>query len=582
MDIKPEAKTIKDILASQKQFIIPRFQREYSWDKKNYQEFFTDILKCIEIDKSGKVKSNQYFLGTMLFIGSFIDASDQEIEVIDGQQRLTTITILFSALSDCFRELGEEKLSQIIFKYIMTNDNNGNQIRVLKSKTSYPYFSYFIQDIEKSNYDEFDKVTTEEEKCIFETYKYFKDNLSKNNLLKLYLHIKYTNTERELYLEILKSIRDQVLNSLVVSIISKDKEQASLIFEILNAKGKRLADIDLIKNKIFEKVRDVEPVDMAEVKWNNVKKNLCSKGETIGLATFYRHFWCSKYKKASAKNLYDQFSKTIKTKEACLTFLKEMENESTVYMNIIRPSIESFNNRREYLWLTQSLNILNNYFNITQVRIVLLALFDAKERKIIGMKEFKETILFLEKFHFVFNALMSQKSNKFETTYCKFSNELRKCNTKSEAKQYIRNLLIIPLKNMLPSFDEFKVRFVELNFSKKKKVNNMKTKYVLNKINTYYSQKELFDTCASIEHIIPEGTSEYSTNIGNLILLEEKINNKLGNTNYSNKKEAYLCSSYKEIHDFVEGHCEWTNEMILNRAEELAELYYDKILRLTI
>lgn len=57
MDIKPEAKTIKTILSSQKQFVIPRFQREYSWDKKNYQEFFNDILKDISFNKDNNIKN---------------------------------------------------------------------------------------------------------------------------------------------------------------------------------------------------------------------------------------------------------------------------------------------------------------------------------------------------------------------------------------------------------------------------------------------------------------------------------------------------------------------------------------------
>ena len=149
MNIKPEDKTIKDILLSRRQFVIPRFQREYSWDKKNYQEFWEDIISGIEVNNEGKITNNQYFLGTMLFIGNYTDGKDSEIQVVDGQQRLTTITILFSALSDCFKRIKQETLSERIFEYIMTRDDDGNDVRVLKSKTHYPYFSYFIQDREK-------------------------------------------------------------------------------------------------------------------------------------------------------------------------------------------------------------------------------------------------------------------------------------------------------------------------------------------------------------------------------------------------------------------------------------------------
>ena len=112
------------------------------------------------IIKDGRISSSQYFLGTMLFIGNFAEGTEQEIQVVDGQQRLTTITILFSAMSDIFLTLGEQTLSRQLFAYIMTEDDDGNEVRILKSKTSYPFFSYFIQDKEKKMSPD---ATTEEE-----------------------------------------------------------------------------------------------------------------------------------------------------------------------------------------------------------------------------------------------------------------------------------------------------------------------------------------------------------------------------------------------------------------------------------
>lgn len=107
MNIKPQDKTIKELLLSGRQFIIPRFQREYSWDKKNYKEFLDDMLNCL-IVSDGKVIYDQYFLGTMLFVGDCFEGDKSEIDVVDGQQRLTTITILFSALSDRFLQINQD------------------------------------------------------------------------------------------------------------------------------------------------------------------------------------------------------------------------------------------------------------------------------------------------------------------------------------------------------------------------------------------------------------------------------------------------------------------------------------------
>lgn len=106
--------------------------------QKELPRVFEDMMGNLAIS-NGKISASQYFLGTMLFIGNFTEGTDQEIQVVDGQQRLTTITILFSALSDRFVELGETTLSRQIFTYIMTEDDDGKEVRILKSKTSYPF-----------------------------------------------------------------------------------------------------------------------------------------------------------------------------------------------------------------------------------------------------------------------------------------------------------------------------------------------------------------------------------------------------------------------------------------------------------
>ena len=130
MQINPEVKNIRQLLNSKKQFLIPRFQREYSWEKKNYEEFINDIIVGLKVDANGMLSSEKYFLGTMLFIGSYTDGTTKEIQVVDGQQRLTTITILFSVISEKFKLAGQENLSKIMFDYIMTIDDNGESVRI--------------------------------------------------------------------------------------------------------------------------------------------------------------------------------------------------------------------------------------------------------------------------------------------------------------------------------------------------------------------------------------------------------------------------------------------------------------------
>lgn len=577
MNIKPYDKTVRDLLGSKRQFVIPRFQREYSWDKKNYQEFLEDMLGNLII-KDGRISSSQYFLGTMLFIGNFAEGTEQEIQVVDGQQRLTTITILFSAMSDIFLTLGEQTLSRQLFAYIMTEDDDGNEVRILKSKTSYPFFSYFIQDKEKKMSPD---ATTEEEHCIKETYEYFRAQLTEAKL-KSMLKRKHGSeiVEALSEIDVLKALRDQVLNSTFISISTTDREQANKIFEILNAKGKRLAYIDLIKNKIFEVLNKVEPADFAEETWKNIKETLSFGKESVGLATFYQHFWSSKYKKVSSNKLYEAFNSTIKKSETEYTeFIKELLKNAKIYMQIVNPKREDYNNRKEYFGIVQSLSCINNYFNVVQVRIALLALFDTKQRGIVDFTMLRDTLSCLENFHFAYNAILANRTNRLEKIYSSFAIALRKSQTKAEAKCVIRDKLVAPLDELFPTFDSFSEKFVALSFTKKDKVSNVKTKYAINKLNSLYSNNEVFANDDTIEHIIPEKEQGNTLNIGNLILLEDNLNVEAGHENYANKCAVYAKSNYIWVKNFVAQHEQWDSSMIEQRAKEMAKVYYTEILK---
>jgi len=357
-----------------------------------------------------------------------------------------------------------------------------------------------------------------------------------------------------------------------------------MIFEILNAKGKRLSHVDLIKNKIFEVLEKTEPADYAEEKWADIKKILVSRDETVGLATYYRHFWISTYTKSSATKLYDNFQKAIKpkTKERYKQFLCEIEENAENYIKILNPRREDYENRKEYFWLVQSLNVLMNYFNIVQVRIALLALFNIKKKEYISTKKFKETILFLENFHFAYNAVVSGRTNKFEGIYAKFAIQVRRCKDKSESQKTIDQLLIQPLNTLFPGFDQFSKGFVSLNYTRKTKLNNVKTKYAIQKLNSFYDNKDVFSDNGSIDHIVPESTGENSFNIGNLIILEETLNEEAGDQSYLQKKKVYLKSSYSWINKFVEANEVWTKANIEQRAIDLSKIYYRDILGKTI
>lgn len=580
MNIKPQDKTIKELLLSGRQFIIPRFQREYSWDRKNYKEFLDDMLNCL-IVSDGKVIYDQYFLGTMLFVGDCFEGDKNEIDVVDGQQRLTTITILFSALSDRFLEINQNTLSKQIFKYIMTKNDDGEDVRIIKSKTHYPFFAFYIQEREKTNMKD---PSTEEEQCIKETYEYLYNNLGEDKLRE-FLKKKYgnDNVDELDYVDILKAVRDQVLNTTFVSISTKERKQANMIFEILNAKGKNLSGVDLIKNRIFEIVNDTEPADYAEEKWKSIKGILNAHNVDVGFVQFYRYFWISKYKKSSVNKLYDDFKSIIKpaNKDRYKDFLTEIENTARIYVKIVSPQRSDFQNKKEYFGVVQSIKVLSDYFNITQVRIALIALIEAKEKRIITLAQLKSTVYELENFHFSYNAICSKPTNKLEKIYSTFSISLRNCNDKNEAKSIIKKLTD-QLSKIYVSYQEFESEFINLSYSKKNNPDNMITKYVMNKIASFYEVKDVFEDDGSVEHILPESDDIKNNNIGNLILLEQRLNDEADRLEYCDKITVYKKSSYKWIKAFIDNNTEWSYDKTQERSKELSKFYYEKILGKTI
>ena len=582
MEIKPVTQSIKGLLSSRHQFVIPRFQREYSWERKNNEVFLRDIISNIEI-RDGKLVAQPYFVGTMLFVGDFSNSTQKEITVVDGQQRLTTITIIFSVLSDVFQSLNEDGLSEAIFNYILTPDDEGSFDRTLLTKTSFPFFSFYIQHRIKDEKES--TPTSEEEMCIKETYFYFRKQFEEKNLRKLFEKNKVASADALLsvnYLDMLKAIREQILACVAVTMSFDDGKQAYRIFEILNGKGKMLQFIDLIKNKIFETLQQTKPDDFAEIKWNELRKIVSeSSNSGVGLATFYRHYWQSKYGRSGANQLYEAFKNTIdETESSYKEFLRDLLKNAKYYMKIVHPKREDYSNRKQYYGIVHSFNVLSNFFAITQVRVVIMSLMECKERNLLHLGKYVEVVRYLEDFHFAYTALMTNRSNVLDPIYSKCAVDLRNAADANQVNSIIQEKLYNELDKLFPDFDSFKERFVKLEYTKHMETSaNVRCKYVLQRLNCYYEASDVPDDQLTIEHLLPEKFGGIRYNIGNLIALEDKLNNEAGSAEYSSKLSIYGRSRYKWMTDFTTSYPEWDESMIDDRAAELAKVYYYDILK---
>lgn len=579
MDFKSGKKSISGLFSCKKQFIIPRFQREYTWDKVELNEFIDDILSRIYV-KNGELDTTEYFWGSLLLVGDLDDQKELGVEVVDGQQRITTMTIFLSVIAKNFFKEKEQGLSDALWEYIIGKDANTKEFAVLKNETPKPFFQYIIQKIVE---EKIEPKNTEEEK-ILKANKFFKSNLSKTGLMKRLKRLRKEDCCSFNYIDLLKIIRDQLLRSFVICITTTNTEYANMIFEILNAKGKELASVDLIKNAIFERLDDEVPADTAKETWLPIRNNLCSRSLRIEFASFYRHFWISHYGKVQDNKLYSDFLKKVqKTDESYLNFLKELDVSSRLYAILLKPNLElDFKNKKEYAFVITEFTAINNVFGIVQVRPVLLSLLDLRLRKNkLPYNLFRRIIKTLSCFHFAYNAICSRRTSSLESPLNVFAYNVFQASDKNEI-----NHAVVQLKeeliNLLPSEEEFVENFIQLKYSKLNISSNLLTKYVVNNWQCLLDNSDTFLPDSSIEHIKDEIENDEQTKlIGNLLLLEQRINSSIpSGLSFEDKKDYYKNSKYNSVNKFISDTLDfkkWDNDDIQARSISWAKEYYKKL-----
>lgn len=409
-------------------------------------------------------------------------------------------------------------------------------------------------------------------------YEFFDRQLRESNLLKA-IRERNSGMEQIKYIDALKAFRDQILKCKVIYVTVKSFDDAYAIFEVLNAKGKDLSPVDIIKNSIFSILTDEEPLDVASEKWTTIKNEI-KKCDNIDFNTFYRHYWVSKYCLSTSRKLVANFEKYVpKTIESYVTFINDMEKAAKDYAIIAVPEPNRWSQPEE-LSIYTSLNALC-IFNTTQVRIFLISLLDAKQRRVISHKNYKKVLTYLEYFHFIFTAICSSRPSGLERRYSSYARKLRKCNNKEESADCV-NDLILDLKTSLPEYEVFETHFKTVLYTSKQERDKKLIQYILKKLEVFYSTDELKPNSFTIEHILPESTgNDFVGMVGNLIPLGEKLNNELKNKDFKIKIGKYVKSQYATVKKFIDEYRneeKWTKELIEKRTIDIAQILYNNII----
>ncbi|SMF80389.1 GmrSD restriction endonuclease domain-containing protein [Pseudobacteriovorax antillogorgiicola] len=528
MYIKGEDRQISKILNSAF-YHIPTFQRPYSWSKENIKELWNDVL--------GNGEEN-YFLGTMVV---YRDGRNR-YGIVDGQQRLTTITMMLAAIRNRLNSNRNENLAKGVHNLIEKPDIDNVLTFVVQTETSYPYFQQHIQRFGSPNFS--GRLGKEEGtvKIAFELIV---------ELLGEYLdsQIEMPGFNREEEENVLKSIRDKFLNATVIFIELDSIGDAYLIFETLNARGMPLDAADLVKNHLTRYLSNQNPkLDEVKDAWNTIKSNTEISKLKLDVNSFVLHFWISSNPYLTGKKLFKAVQDKISCFETARDLLNRLEYESKIYKKISNP--ESVEWSKEDSSIKESLNGLVNVFNVTQPHPFVLAVLAEYERRNIKSKLAKKSISLIERYHFASTALCSVKSSggvsKMYASQAKAFRDAEGTNSKGVIVSKLEEKLL----EKLPSREEFRSRFKDLEYSSANTKQKKTVRYILQKVLTELRPESCFDfESMTIEHLFPESRKMQGfQSIGNLLLLPAKLNNEnLGNKPIRDKLTSL--SSFPEFLD---------------------------------
>lgn len=425
---------------------IPRFQRPYSWEKEQILEFWNDTINESEAD---------YFIGSIVVYKK----SDDLFGIVDGQQRLTTITMILCALRDFYISEQFDNSAIGVHKLIEKVDLDNESKFILQTETSYPYFQEHIQ---KYTDPEIDVDFGQEEINLKNGFELITKLIkSEIDLIKANKQIKTEKLKPHIQ-EKLNEIRDRTLKLKVIYIELDDEDDAYVIFETLNTRGKDLSVGDLVKNYLTKHIKAKNKiVDIPKDKWNIIRSNIDSTSKDLDIDTFLLHVWLSKFEFTTTKTLFKKLKKSIKPTQA-KSFLDNLVSDSVTYKNIFDTETRKW--EKNELPLKKSLNTLYG-FNVTQQTPMVLAVMREYNAGKLKYKYAKEILESIEHFHYIFTAITSQRSSGgIASMYSNYGRKL------SIATDDVSKLAVIrecrqKMREKIPTFDEFLAAFKTLKFT---------------------------------------------------------------------------------------------------------------------
>ncbi len=484
--------------------------------------------------------------------------------IIDGQQRITTITLFLVAIMKHFRE--NEMMDDFLgtVSYLQSKNNRNQDIVILNSEfhTSISNIIQGMINIEDpkasiTSFVDTHILSKSKDKNIGDAVKFF------------YFAIKEHLTTVTDVRERLRDIRAALLDMTAVKIESSSEEDSYTIFEILNARGQELASHELLKNYIMRYIQPVELRDEAKAKWEDMERSL---GTSID--KFVRHYAIHRYGDIRDKynSPYQAIQKNSRGREIGSLY-NDIKLKSEYYEKLVHPTMGDNGNCSPIEFE------IFDFFRVKrfeQFRPILLSLMHQKEKEALDVQKYELTLKYIYNFFVCYTVIGEEKSNKLEDVVFKYAKILEDRYSDDLLQEFANNL-----KGKIPSYEWFLNAFKNVGWSKHFGLytgdkNKKRVQVVLEVIEKFISQRNVVYEF-SIEHMLPDSEDIRNSQIGNLIPLEERLNNNLGDKPLEEKWDIYNQSVFSSCRGVAERY----REKSFNpdkRTEFLAKLMYNNIL----
>ncbi len=484
--------------SQEKQLVIPIYQRLYSWEKEQCKQLWDDIIKI-----GGNDKMDGHFIGSILYVLDGITHSDNALLIIDGQQRLITITLLLTALRNHLSD--EVKRKEIEDHYLINSNEKGDKkFRLILSESDRDTLFYLL--------DKDRRKPSEPSLKIVENFKLFEEWVS--------------NTDK---LEIIFKGLEKLTIVWIASIKGKDDPQ--LIFESMNSKGIELTQTDLIRNYI-------------------VMETEIEKQEG-----FYNKYWRAMEEKFKQnKKLFDRFVRhylTIKTREIpninkVYAAFKDYQQKERIGIEDLLKDLQKYCGyfcqialkKEDDKDLNKALGFLVD-LEMDVIYPLLLELYSDYSNGVLSNDDFRHSIALIESYLFR-RAVCGLGTNSLNKVFPFFTRHIQKDEYFKSLEAYFGSLTN---NQRFPNNDEFKDCFITIDFYKFKK-----REYFFERLENFDREERVYTHEYTTEHIMPQKlTEEWERDLGeNFQEIHDKYLHTIGNLTLTGYNSKYGNKSFQE------------------------------------